>query len=154
MKTTADRSLKTSPRSLLREGTLVVLAATLLNLALYAAARGLGATILLDPPAQEPNHLIVWFDVAWKTALPLVLGVAVLGLVRRSRFGLTALLIAVLVIFVPTSVVPAVVAHDAITSTTLLLFHLLPTAGFAVLALRVRQTQPETMPRAERSVST
>lgn len=154
MKITADRSVEASSRSLLRDGTLLVLAVTLLNLGVHAAARALGASMRLDPPGQEPNHLIPWFDVAWKSALPLAVGLVLLALARRSRRGVTVLLIAVLVVFVPTSAVPALVAHDTPTSVALLLLHLLPVAGFTVLALRARRTQPVTRPRAERSVST
>lgn len=154
MNATADRRVEVPTRLVIRDGAAVVLVLTLLNLAVYGTARALGASMRLDPLGQEPNHFIPWFDVVWKTALPLALGVTILWMVRRSRPGVTILLIAVLVIFVPSSAVPAGVAHEGLTGAALLLLHLLPTAGFTVLVLRVRANQPVSSPRAERRVST
>lgn len=153
MSITAERHAGTQ-RPLVLTGAVVVLVATALNLGVFFAAQALGASLRLDPPGQEPNHLLWWVDVAWKTALPLAVGIALVALLRRSRRGLLTLLIAALIVFGPTSAVPPSVAHDGITAAALALLHLIPLTAFALVAFRVRAAQPATSPREARSVST
>ncbi|GAA3064578.1 MULTISPECIES: DUF6069 family protein [Actinomycetes] len=153
MSTSSGRSSELR-RPLPTLGAVVVLVATLLNLGVFFTAHALGASLRLDPLGQEPGHLLRWVDVAWKTALPLAIGIGLVALLRRSRRGLLVLLVAVLIVFGPTSAVPPSVAHDGITAAALALLHLIPLAAFTVVALRVRSAQPATRPRAARSVAT
>ncbi|GAB3192799.1 DUF6069 family protein [Nesterenkonia suensis] len=83
--TTAQRTGATRP--LIITGAVVVLVTTTLNLGVFLTAQALGASLRLDPPGQDPNHLLWWVDVLWKTALPLAIGIALVALLRRSPRG-------------------------------------------------------------------
>ena len=114
--TTGTEALAPGRRRQLRLAVTVVLAATAVNLGLYAIGRFAGATLRLDPAVGPANHQITAPDVAWKTVVPLAAGVLVLLLARRrSTRWLTAVTVLGAVVALGTGAVPPLGAHDPLT---------------------------------------
>lgn len=116
-------------------------AATAANLGLYAVGRWTDATLLVDPGAGPPNHLIVPGDIAWKTAVPLVVGAVVLALVaRRSRRWVTVLTGAGVAVAAVSMPFVFMNAHDAGTGTLLVSMHALTALAYVAIGRRARKT--------------
>lgn len=117
--------------------TVCVVAATGVNLGLYALGRAIGAALRIDPGLGEPDQSIVVGDVAWKTAVPLVLGAFTLGLIARHshRWASIVTIAGFLVVLVS---IPFVLAgaHDLPTGFLLAAMH--TTAGLAYVSIGVR----------------
>jgi hypothetical protein len=116
-----------------------IVAATAVNLGLYAVGRWADAALMVDPGVGAPNHLIVPGDVAWKTAVPLAVGAVVLAAnSRRSRRWTTvvtvggAALAAVSIPFVFTN------AHDAVTGVLLASMHTSTALAYVLIGTTAR----------------
>ncbi|WP_147917021.1 DUF6069 family protein [Ruania zhangjianzhongii] len=128
------------PRTVLRRAAFGLLAATAINLALYATGRLVGAALSLDPAIGPPNHHLTAFDVAWKTFVPLSLGVGVLLLARlRSRAWVSAVMVLGAAVAVSTGAVPPLYAHDGITAVLLAGMHTVPGVALVWIGLAVRR---------------
>ena len=126
---TTARTPATQHRSLLLRTILALVAATGINLALYAAGRLTGAALSLDPAIGPPNHHLTAFDVAWKTFVPLGLGVgAVMVLGAAVALG--------------TGAVPPFYAHDGTTAALLAGMHTVPGVALVWIGLAVRRASP------------
>ena len=128
------------PRTVLRRAAFGLLAATAINLGLYAAGRLAGAALSLDPAIGPPNHHLTAFDVGWKTFAPLALGVGVLLLARlRSRAWVTTVIVLGAVFAAFTGAVPPFYAHDQITAVLLACMHTVPGVALVWIGLAVRR---------------
>jgi len=117
-----------------------VAAATAANLGLYAVGRLTDATLLVDPGAGAPNHLIIPGDVAWKTAVPLAVGALVLALVaRRSRRWVTVLTVAGATIAAVSMPFVFMNAHDAVTGTLLASMHAITALAYVAIGMWARK---------------
>jgi hypothetical protein len=138
---------RTSPEAGPRTGKFTLLAATstvaatAVNLGLYAVGRWTDATLRIDPGAGAPNHLIVPVDVAWKTAVPLAAGALVLALVaRRSRRSVTVLTVAGAAVAAVSIPLVFMNAHDVATGLLLSSMHALTALAYVVIGMRARKT--------------
>lgn len=114
--------------------------ATAINLGLYGIGRLAGASLVLDPAVGPPNHQITALDVAWKTFLPLSLGMLVLLLARRrSDRWMVAVLVLGLLVALGTGAVPPFGAHDGLTAVLLASMHTVPGLVLAWTGLRLRR---------------
>lgn len=130
----------TRQRTMWRRIVLGLLAATAVNLALYGAGRLAGAALSLDPAFGPPNHHLTAFDVAWKTFVPLGLGVGVLLLARlRSRGWVTAVIVVGAAVAFGTGAVPPFYAHDGLTAVLLACMHTVPGVALIWIGLAVRR---------------
>ncbi len=128
-------------RTVLRRIVLGLLTATAINLTLYAAGRVAGAALSLDPAIGPPNHHLTAVDVAWKTFVPLGLGVGVLLLARlRSRGWVSAVIVLGAALAVGTGAVPPFYAHDGLTALLLACMHTVPGVALVWIGLAVRRT--------------
>ena len=126
-------------RTVLRRSVLGILAATAVNLCLYGVGRLAGAALSLDPAIGPPNHHLTAFDVAWKTFVPLGLGVGVLLLARlRSRGWVTAVIVSGAAVAAFTGAVPPFYAHDGLTAALLAGMHTVPGVALVWIGLAVR----------------
>jgi hypothetical protein len=117
-----------------------IAAATAANLGLYAVGRWTDATLLVDPGAGAPNHLIIPGDVAWKTAVPLAVGALVLALVaRRSRRWVTVLTVAGAAVAAVSMPFVFMNAHDAVTGTLLASMHALTALAYVAIGMKARK---------------
>ncbi|WP_043502537.1 DUF6069 family protein [Georgenia sp. SUBG003] len=146
MTTTQVRTAPTSQQGDRRPGryarltAISIAAATAANLGLYAVGRLTDATLLIDPGAGAPDHLIVPGDVAWKTAAPLALGALVLALVgRRSRRWVTVLIVAGAAVAAVSVPLVLANAHDAVTGTLLASMHTITALAYVVIGARARR---------------
>lgn len=131
----------TQQRTVPRRSVLGVLAATAVNLGLYGAGRLAGAALSLDPAIGPPNHHLTAFDVAWKTFVPLALGVGVLLLARlRSRSWVTAVIVSGAALAAFTGAVPPFYAHDGLTAVLLAGMHTVPGVALVWIGLAVRRS--------------
>jgi len=116
-------------------------AATAVNLGLYAVGRWTYATLRVDPGAGSPNHLIIPGDVAWKTAVPLAAGALVLALVaRRSRRWVAVLTVAGAVVAAVSMPFVFMNAHDAVTGVLLASMHATTALAYVVIGSRARKS--------------
>lgn len=140
---TTPRTPATQHRALLMRTTLGLLAATGINLALYATGRLTGAALSLDPAIGPPDHHLTAFDVAWKTFVPLGLGVGALLLARfRSRAWVSAVIVLGAAVAFGTGAVPPFYAHDGITAALLAGMHTVPGVALIWIGLAVRRASP------------
>jgi hypothetical protein len=140
---------RTSPQAGPRTGKYTLLAATstvaatAVNLGLYAVGRWTDATLRIDPGAGAPNHLIIPVDVAWKTAVPLAAGALVLALVaRRSRRWVSALTVAGAAVAAVSIPFVFMNAHDAVTGVLLASMHTAGAVAYVVIGTRARTNAP------------
>lgn len=114
-------------------------AATATNLGLYAIGRATAAALRIDPGLGEPNHVIVPWDVAWKTAVPLAVGALVLALVARRFPRWTILAISAGAVPVVISI-PFVLtgAHDLATGLLLAGMHTIGGLAYVVIGIIAR----------------
>lgn len=127
-------------RAVLRRIVLGLLAATAINLALYAAGRLAGAALSLDPAIGPPNHHLTAFDVGWKTFVPLGIGVGMLLLARLgSRGWVTAVILLGAAVAAFTGAVPPFYAHDGLTALLLACMHTVPGVALVWIGLAVRR---------------
>ncbi|PFG41041.1 hypothetical protein ATJ97_3587 [Georgenia soli] len=144
--TTSTVHARTSPQADHRPGryawltAISIAAATAANLGLYAVGRWTDATLLVDPGAGAPNHLVIPGDVAWKTAVPLAVGALVLALVaRRSRRWVTVLTVAGVTLAAVSMPFVFMNAHDAVTGALLTSMHALTALAYVVIGTRARE---------------
>ena len=138
--TTGTEALAPGRRRQLRLAVTVVLAATAVNLGLYAIGRFAGATLRLDPAVGPANHQITAPDVAWKTVVPLAAGVLVLLLARRrSTRWLTAVTVLGAVVALGTGAVPPLGAHDPLTGVLLAGMHTVPGVAIVLVGATLRR---------------
>ena len=138
--TTGTEARSPGARRELRFAVTVVLAATAVNLGLYAIGRLAGATLRLDPAVGPANHQITAPDVAWKTLVPLAAGELVLLLARRrSTRWLTAVTVVGVVVALGTGAVPPLGAHDPLTGVLLAGMHTVPGVAIVLVAAALRR---------------
>jgi hypothetical protein len=114
--------------------------ATAVNLALYGVGRLTDAAMRIDPAGSDPNHQIVPVDVAWKTAVPLLLGAVVVGVVLRRSQRWAAAVVAVGAGFAVVGI-PFLLngAHDITTGVLLSAMHTVAAATFVAIWMAARR---------------
>ena len=126
-------------RSTFREAAIGALAATVANVALWAAGRAADVGFLVSPVAGPPTMQVGLFLVVLTTLLAFAVGWAVLAVAaRRSRRWVHVVMAAAAVFAVVSAAAPLSLAHDTATGVLLAAMHLVTGAAFVATAAMAR----------------
>jgi hypothetical protein len=126
-------------RSTFRVAAIGALAATVANVALWAAGRAADVGFLVSPVAGPPTMQVGLFLVVLTTLLAFAVGWAVLAVAaRRSRRWVHVVMAAAAVFAVVSAAAPLSLAHDTATGVLLATMHLVTGAAFVATAAMAR----------------
>jgi hypothetical protein len=126
-----------------------ILLATTVNLGLYTVGRAVDASMLMEEAYGTPAHQIRFLDVALKTLIPLVFGVATVSLVaRRWRRRVDMVTVAGAAIGILSGIPAALRAHDSTTGVLIASMHTVAGVTFLIIA---RRSQFRARPDGRRS---
>lgn len=138
----STRANTTLTRAPLRAATVCALAASGINLLLWATGRAAGASFVVDPGLGEPNLEVGGLKVVATTLLPLAAGALVLALAaRRSGRWVVAVGVLGVMVALASAAGPLHGAHDTTTGVLLATMHLVTAAAFVVAAAGCRGRQ-------------
>jgi Family of unknown function (DUF6069) len=114
------------------------LAATVANVALWAAGRAAGVVLLVSPLVGAPTMQVGVVEVVLTTLLTFAVGWAVLVLAaRHSRRWVRVVMIAAALVAVVSAAGPLMTAQDTATGALLAAMHLVTGAAFVATAARL-----------------
>ncbi|GGA67357.1 hypothetical protein GCM10011490_17420 [Pseudoclavibacter endophyticus] len=117
---------------------LLVALATAANCALYGVGVLAGGEFVLHQSDENPRHVVPPYDVVWKSALPVVLGVAVTALIARwTRRGALITTIAFTAVGVASALGPLLKSYDALPGVLLAAMHVTSSAAYLVSSIAV-----------------